>query len=152
MNRPARSIVKQSRRITQIESTMEVCSKVMYSAKSSIIYSIFLFLAFPLVAKAMDCPECIERKKAMCAQECKLVSPVNAVRCQRDCTWQYCSHRCEDNDPALLVGSYQNCTDCLDQQFNLCDSNCATGTDRVRSMCKLGCAKTHCEPFCASKK
>ena len=109
-----------------------------------------LFLAYGAQADAWadDCTDCVERKQAMCAKECRLVAPAVSRTCQQDCVQQYCLHRCPASHEAVFFNSAQSCEDCLDQQFNLCDTNCPHGTDRVRAMCKLGCAKQRCEHAC----
>jgi hypothetical protein len=100
-------------------------------------------------ARADDCAQCVERKKGMCAQECRLVPAEKSLICQSDCVQQYCLHRCPTLNPA--IGEMpQSCDECRDQQFTLCEANCPLGTDRVRSMCKLGCAKQRCEALCST--
>ena len=100
-------------------------------------------------AKAVnECPDCVERKKQMCAQECSQVAASKAQKCQTDCVRQYCRHRCEADDPALKGLLNPECDDCLDQQFNLCNTECPTGTDRIRALCKLDCAKKRCRADC----
>lgn len=116
--------------------------------RSSSFLSILLFLlALPLLAAADDCSDCVSRKKQMCARECRLVPTDKSTLCQQECVEQYCLHRCEPSHPAIARG-FQSCEDCLDQQFNLCEANCPEGTDRIRAMCQLGCAKLRCGLSC----
>ena len=85
----------------------------------------------------------------MCAAECKLVPPDQAIGCQQNCIKEYCSHKCADSsEPPVKSG----CNSCLDQQFNLCESVCESGTDRVVALCKLDCANARCAAECAAPK
>lgn len=105
-----------------------------------------LILLFPSISLADDCNECIERKKQMCASECDLVDSKSALKCQKDCIIQYCSHKCSAEHEAIKNLLEYSCEKCQDDQFNLCE--CSIGSDRTQAICKISCAKKKCEPIC----
>ncbi len=133
---------------TEIMLSRRTCKKSLcgwiFLGLLSIIVSIPLHAALAL----NECAECVERKKPMCSQECLLVSPERSIKCQDDCVRQYCRHRCSPGDPALSGLANPVCTDCLDRQYNLCESECPTGADRLRAVCKIDCANKRCKDNC----
>jgi hypothetical protein len=122
--------------------------KNMIRLAAFVLVNFAIIVLIPCAYAANECPDCVERKKQMCAKECQLVAPEHTVKCQSDCIKQYCAHRCTPNDPSFKWLSDPDCNDCLDQQYNLCASDCTTGTDRVRALCKLDCAKQRCVSNC----
>lgn len=117
--------------------------------KCCLLLIICFFSVCPQLS-ATECSDCLERKKNVCAAECRLVPVEKARLCQLDCRRMYCSHRCDRSDPAFAPAP-QTCQACLDEQFNLCGPNCPTGSDRARAECRLTCAKDRCSEICESE-
>jgi hypothetical protein len=98
-----------------------------------------------------ECGSCVQRKQRMCADECELVAPEKARHCQRQCISQYCSHRCAQDAPELDAYLKENCDDCLEQQFGLCEVHCAVGTPRQKAVCRIQCSAARCTAECPVK-
>lgn len=114
--------------------------------------TILLGLVFVHSATANEvCHACVERKRGMCAKECELVPADKSLVCQRDCAFQYCSHRCKANDEAFSNFKELGCVQCLDQQFGVCSASCPIGSDRSRAMCQIECSDKRCQDKCLGK-
>ncbi len=121
----------------------------------------FIFLCFGAVIAALaifsppafagECQSCIARKQEECSKQCRLVPTERSLECQETCVRQYCAHRCDPEGLNEYFHADQGCEACLDQQYNLCDASCPTGSDRYRCACKLGCAKIRCLSSCANQ-
>jgi hypothetical protein len=112
--------------------------------------SLLLLVAYCSATHAQECADCVQRKSRLCAKECELVDPSESLRCQKECTAGYCMHRCQGK-PELANSLFnKDCSDCLDQQFVLCDEACGPGNERTRAVCKLSCAEFRCKSSCGS--
>ena len=111
-----------------------------------------LLISWARPVQATECGDCVERKAKTCSEECKLVDVSRIRDCQNDCVKEYCKHRCQGGEPELSSFLAKDCEQCLDQQFNLCETKCVVGTDRIRAECKLGCSKANCSAVCAQTK
>lgn len=96
-----------------------------------------------------ECGSCVDRKQVMCADECELVKPERARKCQQDCIAEYCSHKCEKTAPELAAYLQENCEECLEKQYVLCEAHCPEGRPRKRAACQLGCSDDRCKTVCA---
>ena len=110
------------------------------------VTALFLFLLLTSNSYADECIDCVERKKSMCASECELVDSSQALKCQKDCNFQYCSHKCSPDHDVFKNFLAADCEKCQDEQYQLCD--CPTGSDRSQAICRISCASKNCEKIC----
>ena len=98
-----------------------------------------------------ECGSCVDRKQKLCGEECELVPPEKSLHCQQTCLEHYCDHRCAPDAPELKAYLRENCDDCLEQQFKVCESHCTVGTPRRKASCQLFCSRQRCAGSCPSK-
>ena len=120
--------------------------------RTGFFFAVAMLLASPPVfaqAYSGECGTCVNRKARMCADECELVPAEKSVFCQQNCIAEYCSHKCEKNAPEIEAYLKENCNDCEEQQFTLCEVHCKEGTPRKRAVCQIECSEKRCEKACA---
>jgi len=117
---------------------------------------LFLLAFFPAQAFAQaysgECGSCVERKQRMCADECELVTPEKSRKCQKNCIAEYCAHKCEKTAPELDAYLRENCEECLERQYMLCEAHCPEGRPRKRAVCQVDCSNERCDTLCQSDK
>lgn len=111
-----------------------------------------LLLFLPSFVLASECSQCVQRKQNLCANECKLVRKDVVLQCQTDCIKDYCKHYCGESSDEYKKILNSSCSDCLDQQFNLCEPVCSTGSERSCALCKLDCSEARCLEQCKKKE
>lgn len=97
-----------------------------------------------------ECAGCVQRKQKICADECEEVPSQKFQHCHSRCVKEYCAHQCTA-DAAELEKPPLSCDDCLDHQFNTCESHCGEGAPRVRAICQLSCASERCTASCPAQ-
>ncbi len=117
-----------------------------------IYYLAAALLLLPQLALAQahsgECGTCVNRKQRMCADECESVAPEKSRVCQHNCIAEYCEHKCAQDAPELEAYLKENCDDCLEQQFGVCEFRCAVGTPRQKAVCQIGCSEERCTKAC----
>ncbi len=116
------------------------------------IFLVFCTLLIPTFVSAQaysgECGSCVDRKQRMCADECELVPADKVRRCQQNCIAEYCAHRCEKSAPEIEAYLKENCYDCREQQFTLCEVHCNEGPPRKRALCQIQCSDERCKSVC----
>ena len=98
-----------------------------------------------------ECGSCVDRKQRICADECELVPAEKSRHCQQHCIADYCANRCAADAPELQAYFKENCDDCLEQQFLLCEAHCTVGTPRRVAVCQIDCSKDRCNALCTKR-
>ncbi len=91
-----------------------------------------------------ECGDCVHRKQRLCADECEDAPNEKVRHCQDRCLQQYCAHKCRAGAPELSLHETQSCDDCLEHEFNSCESHCPAGAARARAVCQIECSNVRC--------
>lgn len=105
--------------------------------------------SFAEISRDKICGECVERKKALCSEECELVPTERSLNCLATCIEGYCDHRCKADAPEIKALLNTSCEECLDLAYEGSTSVCNVGSERTRAKCKLENSETRCQEKCS---